>query len=98
MKYELAIRPEAEAELAEAFDWYEEQLPGLGSEFLISVDAAVHAVTRNPLQFAKIHKNIRRTLLHRFPYGIFYLVEKNRIAVLAFFHVKRNPKRWQKRH
>jgi plasmid stabilization system protein ParE len=97
MKYELIIRPEAEAELAEAFDWYEEQLRGLGSEFLISVDATVHAITRNPRQFAKIHKDVRRALLHRFPYGVFFLVEDTRIIVLAFFHAKRNPKRWRER-
>jgi len=97
MKYDLIIRPEAEAELAEAFDWYEEQLRGLGSEFLISVDATVHAIVRNPRQFAKIHKEVRRALLHRFPYGVFFVVEDARIIVLAFFHAKRNPKRWQER-
>lgn len=97
MKHELVIRPEAEEELAEAFVWYEEQLRGLGSEFLISVDATVHAIVRNPRQFAKIHKDVRRALLHRFPYGVFFLVDGTRIIVLAFFHAKRNPKRWQER-
>lgn len=97
MKRELIIRPAAEAELAEAFDWYEERLRGLGSEFLISVDATVHAIVRNPRQFAKIHKDVRRALLHRFPYGVFFLVEDTRIIVLAFFHAKRNPKQWQER-
>lgn len=97
MKYELIIRPAAEAELAEAFDWYEEQLRGLGSEFLISVDATVHAIARNPRQFPKIHRDVRRALLHRFPYGVFFLVEGTRIMVIAFFHAKRNPKRWQER-
>ncbi len=97
MKQELIIRPEAEAELAAAFDWYEEQLRGLGSEFLISVDATVHAIVRNPRQFAKIHKDVRRALLHRFPYGVFFLVEDTRIIIIAFFHAKRNPKRWKKR-
>jgi hypothetical protein len=79
MKYELLIRPEAETELVEAFDWYEEQLQGLGSEFLISVDATIHAIVRNPHQFAKIHKEVRRALLHRFPFGVFFLVEDTRI-------------------
>jgi len=97
MKRELIIRPEAELELADAFDWYEERMPGLGSEFLISVDATIHAIARNPLQHAKVHKEIRRALLHRFPYGVFYIVADNRIVVFAFFHAKRNPKRWQKR-
>ena len=97
MKRKLIIRPEAEAELAEAFDWYEQQLRGLGSEFLISVDATVHAISRNPYHFAKIHKDVRRALLRRFPYGVFFLVEDARIVVLAFFHAKRDPKRWQTR-
>lgn len=42
------IRPQAEAELTEAFDWYEDRLPGLGAEFLLSVAAVLHAVARNP--------------------------------------------------
>lgn len=36
----LIIRPKAEAEMTEAFDWYEDRSPGLGSEFLLCVDAA----------------------------------------------------------
>lgn len=97
MKRELIIRPEAEAELAEAFEWYEERVQGLGSEFLISVDAAVHAIVRKPQQFAKVHKTVRRALLRRFPYAVFFLVEGTRIIILAFFHVKRDPKQWQER-
>jgi plasmid stabilization system protein ParE len=97
MKRELIIRPEAEAELAEAFDWYEERVRGLGSEFLISVDAAIHSIIRKPLQFCKVHNNVRRALLRRFPYSVFFLAEGNRIVILAVFHAKRDPKRWQER-
>jgi len=97
MKRELIIRPEAEAELAKAFDWYEEQVRGLGSEFLISVDATVHAIVRKPHQFAKVHMDVRRALLRRFPYALFFLVEETRIIVLAVFHAKRDPKHWQER-
>lgn len=97
MKRELIIRPEAEAELAEAFDWYEERARGLGSEFLISVDATVHAIVRKPQQFARVHKDVRRALLRRFPYAVFFLVEDTRIVVLAVFHAKRSPKHWRAR-
>ena len=44
----LIVRPEAETELAEAFRWYEERVPGLGAEFLLCVDAAMQAIQRNP--------------------------------------------------
>ena len=79
MKRALVIRPEAEAEFREAFDWYEERVQGLGSEFLISVDATVHAISRKPQQFAKVHKTVRRALLRRFPFAVYFLVEDTHI-------------------
>jgi toxin ParE1/3/4 len=97
MKRELIIRPEAEVELTEAYGWYEDRLRGLGSEFLISVDATIHAIVRKPQQFAKVHKEVRRALLRRFPYVVFFLEEDSRIIILGFFHAKRDPKHWHKR-
>jgi plasmid stabilization system protein ParE len=97
MKRSMTVRPEAEQELSEAFDWYEARVRGLGSEFLLAVDATVHAIARNPLHFAKIHKNVRRALLRRFPYAVFFFVEGSRIVILAVFHAKRDPKQWQER-
>jgi plasmid stabilization system protein ParE len=94
---EISIRPEAEAEMAEAFDWYEEHVPGLGSDFLLNVDAAFHAILRNPRLFPVVHQNLRRALTRRFPYQIFYVLEEHRIVVLAVFHAKRSPKCWKER-
>ncbi len=42
MNYKLIVRPEAEAELEDAYLWYEQQIVGLGSQFLLSVDAAIN--------------------------------------------------------
>lgn len=97
MTLKLIVRPEAEAEMAEAFDWYEERVAGLGSDFLLNVDAAFNAILRNPHQFPLVHQNLRRTLIRRFPYQIFFVVEEHRVVVLAVFHAKRNPKRWMRR-
>jgi len=97
MTHEISISPEAESELAEAFDWYEEQFTGLGSEFLRSVDACFHAILRTPRIYPVVYKNLRRALLRRFPYQIFFLEANDRLEVLAVFHSKRNPRRWQKR-
>jgi len=46
---ELIVRPEAEAELGEAFDWYESRVNGLGAEFLLAIDATLASIARNPL-------------------------------------------------
>jgi plasmid stabilization system protein ParE len=97
MKYDLIVRPEAEAELAEAFNWYEQKIDGLGSRFLISVDAAINSIQRDPLQYPIIYKNVHRALTRRFPYQIFFIVDDLQIVVIAVFHGMRNPSVWQSR-
>lgn len=97
----LLIRPEAELEIADALNWYKLQAEGLSSEFLRAVDACMNSVERIPLAYPIVHKNIRRALLRKFPYGIFFVYETNEdeehIIVLACFHARRDPKGWQSR-
>lgn len=97
MTLPVVIRPEAEADLAEAFAWYEERRPGLGDRFLLSVDAALSGIQRYPESSPAVHRPIRRLLLRRFPYGVFYTVEESAIVVLAVFHCGRDPRRWRER-
>ncbi|MBU2053377.1 MAG: type II toxin-antitoxin system RelE/ParE family toxin [Proteobacteria bacterium] len=97
MKRTLIIRPEAELDIREAFSWYETQMPGLGANFLLHVDAALRSLQRNPLQYPVIHRESRRCLVRRFPYGVYYVVEDKRIVVVAVFHAKRDPRSWQER-
>jgi hypothetical protein len=59
MSRELIIRPEAEADLSEAFNWHEVRVPGLGSEFLLDIDALLNSILRNPQQYPVVHKTIR---------------------------------------
>ena len=97
MKYELIIRSCAENDIAEAVRWYEKKVNGLGENFLLSLDAALRTITRNPEAFPKVYKGFRRILLSRYPYSIFYIINRNKIIVIAVFHEKRNPEIWQKR-
>lgn len=93
----LCIRPEAEAEITEAHDWYEERKVGLGAEFLDEVRRTLSAIEDSPEQYAIIRNGVRRRILDRFPYSILYLAEPTEIVVLACFHGKRDPKRWRSR-
>jgi plasmid stabilization system protein ParE len=93
----LIIKPEAEADLDDAKDWYERQRPGLGDAFLLAIEEALNRIRQTPEMHAVLKKNVRRSLLPRFPYGIFYRVEKEQIVVLGVFHNRRDPRRWQER-
>ncbi len=98
MTRNIIVRPEAEAEVQAAFDWYEEQSEGLGFEFLRTLDACLSGVTRNPFAYTVVHiPNIRRALVRRFPYALFYLVDEEAIVIIAVFNVKRRPIDWLKR-
>ena len=94
----IIVPPEAEREVQQAFDWYEEQSEGLGLEFLRAIEACLFGVRRNPFVYvvAKV-PNVRRALVRRFPYALFYLVDDETIVVIAVFNVKRQPIDWTKR-
>lgn len=97
IKYEIVVRLEAANEVQAAFDWYEEQNDGLGFEFLRAADAALQAIKRNPLAYQIVYEEVRRVLLRKFPYALFYITEQNKIIVLACFNQKRNPIDWLRR-
>jgi plasmid stabilization system protein ParE len=91
MSYSLIIRPAAEIDIQDAFAWYEAQSPRLGSEFVRAVDVSLSGIGRNPLAYPFIRKPIRRVLMRRFPYGIFYVADQSAIAAIACLHGKRDP-------
>ena len=93
----LKLEPWARADVADAFVWYEQQRPGLGSEFLAEVARVLDAIEQHPGQHAIVRGNTRRALVHRFPYGIFYVIDPDEIAVTAVLHGRRDPRRWQGR-
>ena len=95
--YLVSIRPEAEAEILEAYQYYEDKAEGLGTEFVRAVDACLASIERNPRMYQVVHKEVRRALLRRFPYGIFYFIEGTTLVVIACFHASRNPRRWRER-
>ncbi len=97
MSYRLLIRPEAELDIQDAFEWYEAQSLGLGSEFVRAVDTCLSGIGRDPLAYPIIYKQARRALVRRFPYGILYVFDQDIITVIACFHGKRNPKPWKDR-
>ncbi|MBX9611679.1 MAG: type II toxin-antitoxin system RelE/ParE family toxin [Burkholderiales bacterium] len=95
MTWTVLFEPPAQAEIAEAFDWYEEKSYGLGGDFLRAVAAAAERLARDPEAFPRTSAGFRRVLLRRFPYALhFQVLIGQTVSVLACLHHRRNPARW----
>jgi plasmid stabilization system protein ParE len=90
----VSLLPPAQAELDEAFSWYEEQAVGLGYEFLDEFDRSIRILSSFPKAFEQIGEGVRRCLLNRFPYGVIYGVANEEIVVIAVAHLRRKPRYW----
>jgi plasmid stabilization system protein ParE len=93
----IVFRPQAEQEVLGAWDWYRERRPETGRAFVDEFNRCIDRIAATPETFPKMEGEIRRALLRRFPYAIFYRATGEEIVVLACFHVRRNPAAWRRR-
>lgn len=97
MSYPLVIRPEAEADMSVARDWYNAQQDGLGLEFLDAIDAVFARIQETPELYAPEYKGVRRAGLSRFPYVVYYRLVGETVEVIAVLHGSRGPGLWRSR-
>jgi plasmid stabilization system protein ParE len=93
----IRIQPRARAEAEQAAAWYEEQRPGLGIEFVLELDAAIERAEASPLGYEQVFAEVRRSLLRRFPYAVYFLYESGVVEVFAVLHQHRTIEEWQSR-
>lgn len=96
MKRDLIVRRRAEAQAFRARNWYESQLEALGQNFVVELDHAVRKAHENPQHYQIVHREIRRVLLRRFPYAVFFVAEQTRVIVLAILHQYEDPAKWKR--
>jgi plasmid stabilization system protein ParE len=93
MNYRISVRSQAETDIAAAAVWYDQQSLGLGTEFLRAVEVSIATIARNPAIFAVVHKSVRRLLLRRFPYGLYYVMTSDSIVIIACLHGRQSHDR-----
>jgi plasmid stabilization system protein ParE len=93
----LRLTPEAELDLDDGHLWYHRQAPRVAATFLAAVHASIASIQRDPEAYALVDPTMRRALVRRFPYAIFYEVGATEIVVYAIFHGARDPRAWKRR-
>lgn len=88
---------EAEVEAAEAASFYNKQQENLGGRFVATIEESLVRIRFNPLLFPFVELDVRRCLVHTFPFGVLFRIEGDQIIVIAIMHLKRSPNYWAHR-
>jgi plasmid stabilization system protein ParE len=91
LSFTVYVRRAAEIDVAEAQRWYEQQRAGLASDFHHEFGLVLARLAETPLIYPAVYRNIRRAVLHRFPFLVWYHVQGSVVTVLACTHGKINP-------
>jgi len=91
LSFDVQIGRAAELDLAGAQLWYESQLTGLGADFLSEVSQVLDRLAETPLIYQIAYRDVRRAIVHRFPYLIWYRILGEVVTVLACTHGRFDP-------
>ncbi len=92
-----SFHPEALEEYLGAVSYYADISPQLAESFIKSVESGVEEILTYPGAWQIVEEDVRRYLIKRFPFGIYYCIESNRIMIYAVMHMSRDPKYWKDR-
>lgn len=93
MGHKIKLLPIVHTDLRNAKKWYQEKSEKLAQEFKVAVNKEIDYIGEYPEHYQQKYKNLRQSLMTRFPYVIFYLVEEEQkqIVVFGILHTSRNP-------
>jgi plasmid stabilization system protein ParE len=91
-KFNIEISEYAHSEIDDAREFYNLQKDGLGDDFKYDVFLAITNIATFPNLYPNINTNVKRCLLHRFPYSIFYAIREQSVVILSVAHQHRKPR------
>jgi plasmid stabilization system protein ParE len=93
----LIILPFAEIDIKDTVSYYKALSDELDKDFINNIDSSFKEILKNPEAFPIEKYDIRKFVIDKFPFCIYYIDNIDTLYVLAIFHDKRNPKDWTKR-
>jgi toxin ParE1/3/4 len=86
------FHPSTVDDVNEAASHYGRARAGLDIEFRTEIDAVIERISRNPSQYPVVETQIRRCIVHRFPYSVLYrVVDPDLVRILVIRHHRRHP-------
>ncbi len=94
----VVYHPAIEHELRQVIDFYEACSKGLGIQFLDEFEKQILSIASMPTRWLIVEADIRRSLMKRFPYVIYFRVlNEDLLRVTVVKHQRRHPEYGRKR-
>jgi toxin ParE1/3/4 len=88
----IEYHPAVEGELRQIRDYYNQSSAGLGNDFIAAFEKQVLEIARQPGRWMIIARDLRRCLMRRFPYIIYFRqVDPETIRITVVKHSRRHP-------
>lgn len=97
MTRRIRVTPATADDIADAYDYYEGQRTGLGEEFRGELHVALGLLIEFSEAGPAVHGGLRRLLLRRFPYAVYYRITETTIVLRACLHQHSDPRIWSRR-
>jgi len=99
MSYSVILSELAKSDIADATEYYEARRSGLGKAFLLCLKDTFEIIARNPYIYVKVYNDIHRALMNKFPYALFYRIDKlsNKVTIYTLLSTYRDPELWKNR-
>ena len=90
MKYHVILSPDVQAGISSAFRWYHHANPHAAFRFLLKTEATIKRIRQYPNSFTRVSGVIRRAVLHRFPYSLYFGLMKEFVVLMAIRHQRQS--------
>jgi toxin ParE1/3/4 len=93
MVHKIVITTYAELDTFDAYEWYEQERPGLGEEFLFELENTYEKIANHPTYNTYIDdkKELRDLHIYRFPFVVVYRIKNDTVEIISVHHTKKHP-------
>lgn len=95
--FSFEISDEAEIDFDKSYEFYFEDSPKVADTYFRIINLGFENIKQNPNSFSIVHKDVRKYVVKKFPFVIYYRIIDLKIQVIAIFHTSRNPEIWNER-
>jgi toxin ParE1/3/4 len=96
-QFSIKISDDAENDLDNSYQYYAEESTKVAESFFKQINSSLEIIKKNPESFPIAFRDVKKFVVKRFPFVIYYQLNESLIRVIAIFHTSRNPEIWNNR-